>query len=137
MTKHESHIALLLLALITVGVLCYQLANSGFDDRTDSWSYALLNSNPDHCNFNIEIDIRPPAFSGNKAHQDTSVLKNSREDHYRHPEIPGFFYTDEEAQSVSAASDSQTDYHAGGSILTTELPLANGLYLNGIFTVTD
>lgn len=137
MTKHEFHIALLLLALITAGVLFYQLVNSGFDDRRDTWSYALLNSNSDHCDLVIEIDIRPPAFSGNKAHQDTLAVKNFRGDHYRHSGIPGFFYWDGETQNISAASDSQTYYRAGGGILTTELPLASGSDLNGIFNVTN
>ena len=103
MTKHEFHIALLLLALISAGVLGYQLANSGFDNRKDVWSNALLNSNPGNCDLDIKIDIQPPALSGDKASQKLSAVKDTRGDRYRYSEIPGFFYVDEAGLNIPGA----------------------------------
>lgn len=129
MTKHEFHIALLLLALIIAGVLGYQFANSGYNNKTDTWANALLNSNPDNRNFDIEMEIQPPVFEQHEAEQEASAGKNSPEERNPYLENSVFLNDEEGSLNVSAATPAKTDYHIKGS-LSSGNSQANGSYLN-------
>lgn len=76
MTKHESHIALLLLALIVAGVLAYQFVNSDDGEiasyRTDNFTQIeVLEQQHDS-----RIEILPPVYYDNTTDDHKSILRD-------------------------------------------------------------
>jgi|GEM_PF-1672880 hypothetical protein len=57
MTKHEFHIALVLLALITAGVVGHQLLNTDTGKTRNDCTLALYFSSYDGCNSSEQIEV--------------------------------------------------------------------------------
>lgn len=75
MTKHESHIALLLLALITAGVLGYQFVNSDDGETANYWTDNFAQIEVLEQQHDSRIEILPPDYYDNTTGYHKSILK--------------------------------------------------------------